>query len=455
MAKKKVLIADDEPAMRQLLGAIMEEEGFEVTRAADGQEAADLIRTRHFDLLLTDERMPRMDGLQLLQVLREVSPDTPCIVITAFGTIERAVEAVKRGAFQYLLKPLSSPDELRALAAKALSHRELLQQKEIRRREEESSFPFEDMVVADPAMREVVEMAASVAGGQSTVLLLGDSGTGKELIARLIHHRSPRSEKVFVAVNCAALPDTLLESELFGHEKGAFTGAAQQRAGRFELASGGTLFLDEIGEMPMLLQSKLLRVLQEMKFERLGGTRTLEADVRLIAATNRNLEEEVRARTFREDLFYRLNVFPIRIPALRNRPQDILPLAEHFLRKLAPRVGKGTKPLSAQARKMLLEYSWPGNVRELANMMERALILSRAEAIQPEDLALRTRTGSPGIAEEPDVRAKTLAEVEKDTILEALKNNQQHRGKTAEALGISLRTLQYKLKEYGMARGDL
>jgi transcriptional regulator with PAS, ATPase and Fis domain len=319
----------------------------------------------------------------------------------------------------------------------------------VRRREEESIYPFEDMVVVDPAMRRVVEMAVHVASGLSTVLLLGDSGTGKEMIARLIHHHSARADKVFVAVNCGALPDNLLESELFGHEKGAFTGAVQQRAGRFELASGGTLFLDEIGESPLLLQAKMLRAVQEMKYERLGGVCTLEADVRLIAATNRNLEESVKNRTFREDLFYRLNVFPIFLPALKDRSRDILPLAEHFLRKLAPRVGKATKPLSAEARRRLESYSWPGNVRELANMMERALILSRSESIGIEDLTLPGKMGAGPESTLPDAGPKKLAEVEKETILKALKANGDHRGKTAEALGISLRTLQYKLKEYG------
>lgn len=449
MMKKKVLVADDEPAMRQLLSAILEEEGFEVVRAADGKEAIDLLRVRHFDLVLTDERMPHVNGLQVLKTLQETSPETPCIFLTAFGTIEHAVEAVKLGAYQYLLKPLNSPDELRSVVAKAMSHRELLSQKEVRRREEESIYPFEDMVVVDPAMRRVVEMAVHVASGLSTVLLLGDSGTGKEMIARLIHHRSTRADKVFVAVNCAALPENLLESELFGHEKGAFTGAVQQRAGRFELASGGTLFLDEIGELPLLLQAKMLRVVQEMKYERLGGVRTLEADVRLIAATNRNLEESVKNRSFREDLYYRLNVFPIFLPALKDRPQDILPLAEHFLRKLAPRVGKAAKPLSAEARRRLESYSWPGNVRELANMMERALILSRSESIGIEDLTLPGKMGTGPEPTLPDAGPKKLAEVEKEAILKALKANGDHRGKTAEALGISLRTLQYKLKEYG------
>ena len=451
MGKKKVLIADDEPAMRQFLSAIMEGEGFEVTRAADGQEAAELLRTRHFDLVLTDERMPRMTGLQLLGIMRETAPHTPCIVITAFGTIEQAVEAVKQGAFHYLLKPLSSPDELRTLAAKAMAHRELVCQKEVHRREEESIFPFENMIVADPSMKKVVEMAGHVASGMSTVLILGDSGTGKELVARYIHHRSPRAERVFVAVNCAALPDNLLESELFGHEKGAFTGAVQQRAGRFELATGGTLFLDEIGELPLTLQAKLLRVVQEMKYERLGGTRTLEADVRLVAATNRNLEEEVKSKAFREDLFYRLNVFPIRIPPLKDRPLDIIPLAKHFLRTLAPRVGKGTKPLSAAAGHLLMEYAWPGNVRELANMMERALILSHSASIEPEDLALPVSTA---VLSEQSPRTKTLEEMEKEAIQKTLSTHQNHRGKTAKALGISLRNLQYKLKAYGLAGSD-
>jgi DNA-binding NtrC family response regulator len=393
-----------------------------------------------------------MNGLQVLRALREISPETPCIFLTAFGTIEHAVEAVKLGAYQYLLKPLNSPDELRSVVAKALSHRELLSQKEVSRREEEAIYPFEDMVVVDPAMRRVVEMAVHVASSLSNVLLLGDSGTGKEMIARLIHHHSPRADKVFVAVNCAALPENLLESELFGHEKGAFTGAVQQRAGRFELASGGTLFLDEIGELPLPLQAKILRVVQERKFERLGGMRTLEADVRLLAATNRNLEEAVKKRTFREDLYYRLNVFPIFLPPLKDRPLDILPLAEHFLRKLAPRVGKTAKPLSSEASRRLERHSWPGNVRELANMMERALILSCSEFIGVEDLTLREKTEDGSESNLTNVSPKTLAEVERETIIEALKANGNHRGKTAEALGISLRTLQYKLKEYEIVR---
>jgi DNA-binding NtrC family response regulator len=439
-----ILVADDEAAQRQLLRAVLEKE-FSVVTAANGDEARQLLQRRVFDLVITDERMPALSGSDLVRWIRENAPETPVIILTAFGSIQTAVEAMKLGAYDYITKPLKSPDELRLLVSRALAQRALQNERAIQRADSETLFPTSDIVAVSQSMRNVLDLASRVAPLPTTVLITGESGTGKEVVARLIHRGSPRAEAPFVAMNCAALTETLLESELFGHEKGAFTGAVQGRQGRFELAHGGTLFLDEIGEMSVELQAKLLRVLQEQQFERVGGTRTITVDVRVVAATNRRLEELIRAGRFREDLYYRIGVFPIHIPPLRERREDILPLAEHFLAKFAKRMSVGLRSFSPEARVALSDYDWPGNVRELQNAIERALIISRDSVVTRSDLPFGASAPAGARPE-----GRTLADVERAAILAALQANQGDRRKTAEQLQISLRTLQYRLKEYGL-----
>jgi DNA-binding NtrC family response regulator len=438
-----ILVVDDEAGQRQLVRAILDKD-HDITTAASGAEAVQLLEKRVFDLIITDQRMPGLSGMDLIRWSREHSPETPIIVLTAFGSIQTAVEAVKLGAQDYLTKPLKNPEELRRVVARVLGEKDLRTQNLAHRVEAEKLFP-PDIVAESRAMREVLSLAAQVAAQTTTVLLTGESGTGKEVVARFIHRSSPRANGPFVAVNCAALTDTLLASELFGHEKGAFTGAIQSKRGRFELAHGGTLFLDEIGEMSVDLQSKLLRVLQERQFERVGGVRTIEVDARVIAATNQDLQQAIQDRRFREDLYYRLNVFPIHMPPLRERREDIHALAEHFLERLSARMGRPKKGLSPETRDILLNYRWPGNVRELQNALERALIVSPVETLMPEHLPFYR-------APSRESGTRTLAQAEKQMIMAALDRNFGDRKKTAEELGISLRTLQYRLKEYGLTR---
>ena len=406
-----------------------------------------LLSARSFDLVITDERMPEMSGIDLIKWVRERMPELPVIVLTAYGSIATAVEAMKLGAQEYLTKPLKSPDELRLVVSRTLQQRLLRDQSLVLQAEADAQYP-PDIVAGSEAMKRVLTLAAQVAQQSTTVLLTGESGTGKEVVARYIHRSSPRNADPFVAVNCAALTETLLESELFGHEKGAFTGALQARRGRFELAHGGTLFLDEVAEMGVNLQAKLLRALQEQQFERLGGSRTIMVDVRVIAATNKDLGEAMKERSFREDLYYRLNVFPINIPPLRERRDDILPLAEFLARKISGRMGRRFQAFSPEVQRTLHRFDWPGNVRELQNTLERALIVAEGDVILPEDLAL------PFERKPVDAPPTTLAEIEKAAILEALSRNQGERRRTAQELGMSLRTLQYRLKEYGLAGKD-
>jgi two-component system response regulator AtoC len=441
--KHAILVVDDEPAQRQLLTGSLSRD-YTVVTAASGLEATQLLSHRSFDLVITDERMPGMTGIELIRWIRERAPETPVVVLTAYGSVDSAVEAMKLGAEDYLAKPLKSLDELRLVVARVLRQRMLQDKNVLHQADTEAQFP-PDVVAESEAMKRVLWLASQVAGQSTTVLLTGESGTGKEVVARFIHRSSPRAEQPFVAVNCAALTDTLLESELFGHEKGAFTGAIQNRRGRFELANGGTLFLDEIGEMSVNLQAKLLRVLQEQQFERVGGTRTIAVDVRVIAATNKDIAKAMSENTFREDLYYRLSVFPIHIPPLRERRDDIMPLATYFAGKIANRMGRPFRAFSAQAEAILKGHDWSGNVRELMNAVERALIIARGETIEAGDLPLR-RAADVSVA--PSLLS--LAEMEKTAILAALERNGGDRRETARQLGISLRTLQYRLKEYGL-----
>jgi len=446
MAKGKasILVVDDEPAMRLLVTSVLKDEGHLTTAAASGEEALDLVGKHHYHVVITDLRMPGMSGLQLLEALRRDDPATAVILLTAFGTVEGAVEAMQRGAAHYLLKPLANPDELRLAVRRVLEERRVADEATTLRQASEAVFPFGEIIAGDPKMQSALDLARSVATADATVLLTGETGTGKELLARAIHHWSPRADQAFVAVNCAALAETLLESELFGHEKGAFTGAVAQRRGRFELAHGGTLFLDEVGEMSPALQAKLLRVLQERTLERVGGTKTVTVDVRVIAATNRDLQAMVAAKAFRDDLYYRLSVFPIVLPPLRERSGDTLPLAEHILRNLSRRLGKRIVSFSDDAIPLLQQYGWPGNIRELQNVVERATILCRGDRILPAHLNLSTPA-----APHP-TSPKTLRELEHEAILAALQAQEGNRRKAADQLGIGLRTLYTRLREYGI-----
>ncbi len=437
-----ILVVDDEEGIRSFIGEVLEDEGHRVVLAADGQAALEALARQSFHLLVTDLKMPRVDGMTLLTQAKAQRPELEVIVLTAHGTVEGAVQAMKKGAFDYLQKPIASPAELRLLVARALEHRGLVDRQAL----ESGDAPR--LTWGDPAMQSVTQAIGKVAATSATVLLTGESGTGKEVAARAIHAASKRASKPFVAVNCAALSDQLLESELFGHERGAFTGAVQRRRGRLELAEGGTFFLDELGELKPELQAKLLRVLQERTFERVGGTETLTADVRWIAATNRDLVAAMARGAFREDLYHRLAVFPIRMPPLRERLGDLLPLAEHLLGRVAASVGKPGLSLTEEAQRALVAYAWPGNVRELVNTLERAAIMADGRVLGVEHLGLPA--GGEATAKDDSKDAKTLQSAEKAAILEALAAVNGHRKKAAERLGIGERTLYDKLKAYGI-----
>ncbi len=385
-SKGTVLIVDDEKNYLIVLEALLEDEGYQVFTADNAERGLEIALNQEIDVVVTDMKMPLMDGMVFLERLHRMKPDLPIIMMTAYGTIEKAVEAMKKGAFDYICKPFEN-EEFKIIIQKAIEHFRLLKQNKEMTQELIGRYSFHNIVGRSAVMQKVFYIIEKVAPSKSTVLITGESGTGKELIAKAIHYNSPRFDKPFVSVNCGALPETLLESELFGHEKGAFTGAIQQRKGRFELAHGGTLFLDEISEMPLHLQVKLLRVLQEMEFERVGGSQTIKVDVRVIAATNRELKTEVEAGRFRADLFYRLNVVNIHVPPLRERKEDIPLLINHFIEKYSKEMGISEKVrIDKEALKLLMEYHWPGNVRELENVIERALLLCSGGEIRLGDL---------------------------------------------------------------------
>ena len=443
----RILVADDEPGLREFLADTLALDDHVVVPAPDGKAAAKLLDERGFDLVITDLKMPGMDGMALLRKVRAEQPEVEVIVMTAHGTVDNAVEAMKLGAFEYLQKPISGPDELRLLAQRAVERRGLRDRVDGAARHAEPAGP--PLTYGDPAMKPVTEAIDKVARTHATVLLLGESGTGKEVAARAIHERSPRATHPFLAINCAALSETLLESELFGHEKGAFTGATERKRGRLELADGGTFFLDEVGELKPELQAKLLRVLQEKKFERVGGSRTLDADIRWIAATNRDLRAMIDAGTFREDLYHRLAVFPIQLPPLRARRADILPLAKTLLARVAADLKCAPPKLTKAAEERIASATWRGNVRELANALERAAILAEGAPIDAAHLWI-DEPARPAAVGSTGTTIRPLVELEKDAILAALAQTGGNRRKAAEALGIGERTLYDKLKKYGV-----
>ena len=439
----RVLVVDDEEGIRSFIGEVLAGEGHSVFEAEDGVQAANLLDQGAYHLLITDMKMPRMGGMDLLRKARAEHPEMEAIVLTAHGTVETAVAAMKLGAFDYLTKPLSGPAELRLLSERALEHRRL---RESHRRIRETEASRGDFIAHDPAMTQLLGQLEKVAATEATVLLLGESGTGKEVAARAIHRWSTRCDGPFIAVNCAVMSETLLESEMFGHEKGAFTGAAARRRGRVEQAEGGTLFLDEIAEMKPELQAKLLRVLQEGQFDRVGGSRTIEADVRWVAATNRDLSDEIAAGRFRQDLYHRLAVFPIWLPPLRERPGDIIPLAEHLLTRSGTELGRPGLKLAPDAEPLLLRYHWPGNVRELGNTLERAAILTDGDTVFAQTILLEPAGGAAARA-----LPVSLADAEKQTIRAALLAEGGNRKRAADRLGIAVRTLYDKLKQYDLS----
>ncbi len=443
----RILLVEDDETFRSLLSDILSNEGYELVEKEDGKAALVALQRHSFDLVISDLRLPGLNGLNLFRSAHEQGIAPPFILLTAFGTVEEAVAAIKEGVSDFLTKPLKDPETLRTLVRRVLSEDVRRRGLTVLQERELAGLPPAHILFAGDVMQEVRGLIKDVAATQATVLITGESGTGKELVARAIHKGSQRSKAPFVALNCAAIPENLLESELFGHEKGAFTGATQVRQGKFELASGGTLFLDEIGELPLTLQSRFLRVLQERAYERVGGNRVIHADVRVIAATNRDLEAEVNERRFREDLYYRLNVFLIRLPALRERRDGIPLLVDFLLKSAAAQTGRTVLDIEPSALEKLVAYSWPGNVRELRNVIERAVILAKGR-ITVADLPDNVRHLSVPAIELPDL--SSLKDRERSTILATLESCKNNRRLAAEKLGISRRTLQYRLKEYGL-----
>ena len=454
-SKGRILIVDDEANARAALSEILREEGYETETAADGFKALGKLGSFSPDLVLTDLKMPGLDGIGLLQEARGASPSTVVVVMTAFGTIDSAVQAIKLGAENYLTKPLD-PTTLVAVVERAMEKSRLLAETAVLRERLRERNAFGHIIGEHPSMRALLDTVGQVCPSRSSVLIVGESGTGKELIAAALHRASTRAAGPFVRLNCAALADSLLESELFGHEKGSFTGAVGRREGRFKQADGGTLFLDEVSEIPLSTQVKLLRFLQEKEFERVGGNETLKVDVRILAATNVDLEERVKRGQFREDLFYRLNVIRLEIPSLRNRRSDIALLASFFLRRYSQENGKNLKGFTEEALQRLMSYAWPGNVRELEHAVERGVVLARGERVEVEHLPPTvvppgSGRGAPPGDTRPPVPGSTIADLERHAILETLKAVSGSTSKAARILGISPRKIQYKLHEYGSA----
>jgi DNA-binding NtrC family response regulator len=451
----KILIAEDKESMAKMLMQAMSAVDHEPLWAKDGREAIQRIRDDRFDLVVTDLKLPFKDGLAVLEAVKEFSPRTPVILMTAYGTIETAVKAVKEGAYDFLTKPFD-PDHLLLLIDKALEKQRLVTENVILREEMAKHLKVPKIIGKSEVMARSLQELQKVAASKTTVLLLGESGTGKELFARAIHYLSPRKEGAFVAINCAAIPRDLLESELFGHEKGAFTGAVGRRMGKFELADRGTIFLDEIGEMDMGLQSKLLRVLEDDEITRVGGTVKFKVDVRVVAASNRNLQAASEQKTFREDLFYRLSVFPIVIPPLRERKEDILVLADHFIDVYCHEMKKPQRRLTPPATTALAGHHWSGNVRELQNCIERAVILSEGETIGPELLGLKAREMSAEPSSLPvegtlhDVSSAASRMAETRLIQKVLKGTGGNKSRAAEILQVSYKTLLTKIKDYNI-----
>ena len=451
--KYRLLIVDDETDSRDALAELADRWGYEVQTASDGTEALRRAIEWHPDVILTDLVMPNMDGLWLLRALRAELPDCPVVLLTGRGTVQTAVQAIKEGAYDFIEKPLEI-SRLRVVLDRALEKKETMREVQLLRRRLAALAPGTDMIGSGPAMQRVFELVKKVAPANASVVIAGESGTGKEVVARAIHSLSQRKDKPFVALNCGAIPPTLIESELFGYERGAFTGADQRRLGNFELAHGGTLFLDEVGELPIELQGKFLRVLEERKVRRLGGKSEVEVDVRVLCATNRDLKEEIKRGRFREDLYFRLHVFTIQLPALKERREDVPLLVQHFIEKFNGETGKHVQGMTPGAMNVLQGYAWPGNIRELRNTVERAMILTDGDVIDEEHLPPDMRPTRPEAAVLRVPLGIQLREVEKEYILSSLQKNGGNKARTAEILGISEKTLYNKLNRYAAIARD-
>jgi two-component system response regulator PilR (NtrC family) len=456
----RILVVDDERSMRELLAIVLKREGHEVLLAEDGRSAIKMLEREAVELLISDVRMPDVSGVEVLAAAQRINPGIIGIMITAFASTETAVEALRLGAYDYLSKPFNV-DELKLKVRKALERRDLQQENALLKRALQSTHQFSNIIGRSPAMQAVFQLIQTIAPTASTVLVSGDSGTGKELVARAIHFNSPRRDRPFVALNCGALPETLLESELFGHMRGAFTGADANKKGLIEVAEKGTIFLDEIGEMSPMMQVKLLRVLQERKFRRLGGTEEIEADIRIIAATNKDLSKLVAEGRFREDLFYRINVIPVRLPPLRDRLEDIPLLAEHFLSKYAGQMGRKISGIAPGAMRRLQVYSWPGNIRELENAIERAVALETGALVDVASLPEHVQTGVSAqiqaasntegpLPESGFDLERHVADIEREYIAEALKQAGGVKSRAADLLGMSFRSFRYYMKKYNL-----
>ena len=462
----RILVVDDEMIVCESCKRILEEEGYEVETALSGKEAFDKMKVSPFDIVITDLKMPGIDGMEVLKTFRKEYPDLIIIMITGFSTVETAVEAMKLGAFDYIPKPFT-PDEVSIVVKKAIEKKSLMAENIYLRQELQEKYGFHNIVGKSKKMQEIYRVIAKVATTDSTVLIYGQSGTGKELIARAIHFNSPRREKQFVPVDCAVLSENLLESELFGHVRGSFTGAVTTKPGLFEVADGGTVFLDEVGNISLSIQAKLLRVLQEREFTPVGGTKAKKVDIRLIAATNKDLEKMIKEETFREDLYYRLNIVPIYLPALRERPEDIPLLAVHFLKKYAEEMGKAIKGFTPEAMEKLMRYSWQGNVRELENVIERTVVMIDDEMVRVEHLILPGQQEKeilenqiPMTSDElkeikKQVREKAVEEIERAFVLNALERHQWNVTKASEEVGMLRPNFQALMRKYNLrARGE-
>ncbi len=453
MSKEKILIIDDDQMVGSILGEFLEAEGYEVNSVSDGEKGIEALNKEIFDIVFTDLKMPKVDGLMVLEELKKIQPDTIGVLFTGFGTIESAVKAMKLGAFDYITKPINF-EELKITLDKAIEYRRLRRENIFLRQQLKAKYRFENLIGDSEPMQAVFRLIEKIARTDSTVLIIGESGTGKELVARAIHFNSERHDRPLVPVNCGAIPEDLLESELFGHEKGAFTGALRTRIGRFEMANGGTIFLDEVGDMSPALQTKILRVLQEQEFERIGGLKTIKVNVRVLAATHRDLEMEIKNGRFREDLYYRLNVIPVNLPPLRDRRSDIPILIDHFLKRFNKEKKQSIEGISEEASKILINYNWPGNVRELENMNERLIILKGKGLIDVQDLPDKVKEFSPDDIFRnitlPDAGLDfntAISQFEKEIILQALNKTNWVKNKAAKLLHMNRTTLVEKMKK--------
>ncbi|BCR04663.1 acetoacetate metabolism regulatory protein AtoC [Desulfuromonas versatilis] len=452
-SKYRILVVDDEESMREFLAIMLHREGYQVDVGMDGGQAVERLKECTYDLVISDIKMPRVSGIELLKHIKERFPETVVLMITAFSTTEEAVEAMKQGAYDYITKPFKN-EEIRLIVQNALERKLLRQENLALKKELGKRYSFGNLVGKSKPMQEVYDLIQKVASSKANVLVTGESGTGKELVAKAIHYNSERRDKPFVPINCGAIPENLLESELFGHEKGSFTGAVQQKQGLFQVAEGGTIFLDEIAELPQMMQVKLLRVLQEREIRRVGGTKDIPVDVRLVAATNKTLEQQVADGQFREDLFYRLNVIRIQLPSLRERREDIPLLIEHFFEKI---IGEKDIQVAEGAMRRLLDYHWPGNIRELENVVERCVVLGQSEEIGEDCLPANLRSANgpgagPGLVI-PDSGFDLdgyLGEIEQNILLKALDKTGGVRKKAAELLGITFRSIRYRLAKFGI-----